>query len=139
MSLIPRTAPPTVPTSVTQSRSPAGPRQLSGSDLSPIEETSPQGGIDFANSHVFKDEQAGDNRRQDRPRNRNLVEYSGSSQTFASIFEEVNQGGTPEDVKRGKNKSFAGLLARAINVYEATSRTIHGQNETRGTTVSLNL
>jgi len=139
MSLIPRAAPPVVPSSVTQSRPHAGPRSVASSDSSPIEETSPQGGIPFDNSLVFRDEEAGHKRQDGRSRNRDLVEYSGSSQAFATIFEEVNRGVHSEGVNRPRDKGFTGLVARAITVYEATSRTIHGQAEVRGASVSLTL
>lgn len=139
MSLIPRAALPVAPTSVTQSRPQAGARHVASPDSSPVEETSPQAGIPFGNSHVFQDEEAGSKRQDNRSRSRDLVDYSGSGQAFATIFEEVNQGIASEDVKRTRDKGFAGLVARAITVYEATSRTIHGQAEVRGASVSLTL
>lgn len=140
MSLIPKTGSPTVPASVNQTRSHGAVRHMGASDSTPIEETSPQDGVSFSNSHVFQDEDAAHKRDDDSAHKRGLVEYSGPSQNFASIFEEVNRGGASDDVNRSrKNGGFTDMLARAITVYEATSRTIHGHEDMRGTSVSLTL
>jgi hypothetical protein len=118
---------------------PAGSRQVASSDSSPIEEISSQTGIAFDNSLIFRDENANFKRQEERPRNRELVDYPGSSETFATIFEEVNNGGGSESANNSRRSGFAGLLARAINVYEATAKTIHGQEDVRGASVSLTL
>ena len=78
------------------------------------------------------DRRNGDNSQASIP-----VEYAGSSQTFASIFEDT--AASSGSVQKARSKGFANLIARAISTYETNVQIIHGTTDPRGTTLSLTL
>lgn len=137
MAQIPRTLPPTAPANVTSGRLQGGPRTVASADASPIEETSAQEGVLFNDALLFQDEELADHRRRDSSNGAPLVEYAGSSQTFAAIFE--NSEATTGNAQQVRSRGFANLVARAIDVYETNVKIIHGTTEPRGSTLSLTL
>jgi len=140
MAQIPRSLPATAPTNVTSGRLQGGPRSVASADASPIEETRTQTGVLFNDALLFQDDDTAHSRERGNSQgNNNLVEYAGSSQTFASIFQEGNSTGSAGNVQTVRSKGFANLVTRAINIYETNVQVIHGTTEPRGTTLSMTL
>jgi len=141
MAQVPRTLPTTIPTSVTAGRLPGGPRSVATVDASPVEELVAQGNVSFDDSLLFQDSPANNRRKSEHTQNKTtLVDYAGSSRTFASIFEEGQSVETSSTSSRsGKKRVFASLVARAINIYESNNRVIHGEVPRRGVALSLSL
>ena len=139
MAQIPKNLPPTAPTTVSSGRLHGGLRTVSSSDATPVEETRSidQDGVLFNNALLYQQEDQTEQRRGNNPQASSIVEYAGSSQTFAAIFE--NMDATSGDVQRARSKGFANLVARAINTYETNVRIIHGTAEPRGTNLSMSL
>jgi hypothetical protein len=137
MAQIPRNLPSTVPTSVPAGRLQGGPRSVASSDASQIEATNAQDGVLFNDALLFQDRETTERRGSDNSQGNHLVEYAGSSQTFASIFEDTaaSSGG----VQKARSKGFANLVARAITTYETNVEIIHGTTDPRGSTLSLTL
>ena len=139
MAQILRNLPPMAPTTVSSGRLQGGLHTVSSSDASPIEETGSIGedGVLFNDALLYQQE---DQTKQGRGNSRqaaSFVEYAGSSQMFATIFENVDA--TSGEVQRARSKGFANLVARAINTYETNVQLIHGTAVPRGTNLSMML
>ncbi|MBC8268176.1 MAG: hypothetical protein H8E36_05465 [Rhodospirillaceae bacterium] len=137
MAQIPRTLPSAVPTNVTAGRLQGGPRSVASADSAQIEATNAQDGVLFNDALLFQDRETTDRRGGDNSQGNHRVEYAGSSQTFASIFEDT--AASSGSVQKARSKGFANLIARAITTYETNVQVIHGTTDPRGTTLSLTL
>jgi hypothetical protein len=116
-----------------------GPRSVASGDATPIEATNAQDGVLFNDALLFQDgEPYNRQRRENAPANQ-VAEYAGSSQTFASIFQEGNATGPSGDAQKNRSRGFASLIARAINTYETNFQVIQGAGNARGSTISLTL
>ena len=121
-------------------RPPAGMRSIATVESAPIEAMSPQAGVSYEDSH-FLDYGQG-RRSQDRHRGpvRNPLTQgvNATSQTFAAIF-ELNQGTNSGSTGGGSGAAFvAGLMSKAINIYESNAKVIAGTEAVRGSTISIN-
>jgi hypothetical protein len=139
MAQILRNLPPMTTATVPSGRLQGGLHTVSSSDSSPVEETASigQDGVLFNDALLQQQE---DQTKYSRGNNRQLaaiVEYAGSSQTFATIFENVDA--TSGEGQRARSKGFANLVTRAIDIYEANVRLIHGTDVPRGTNLSMSL
>lgn len=113
-------------------------RSVASSDSAPVQELSPQDSILFNDALLYQEQDAASRRRRHSQRDAG-IEYAGSSQTFAAVFEESNSRGTGTSVQQARSKGFANLVARAINIYETNVRVIQGSDIARGTNLSLML
>ncbi len=136
----PRSVISTVPANTTSVRQQTVMRANAANDGSPVEETNAQSSVSFNTAMLFQNNGQTGEQEDDSSKGRTLVEYVGSSQSFANIVEESvrasgsGQGGAV--VRRG----FSGYVTRAINIYESNARVIHGSGpDPRGSTVSLAL
>jgi|SaaInl4_150m_RNA_FD_contig_21_1656906_length_598_multi_4_in_0_out_0_1 hypothetical protein len=139
MAQIPKNLPASTATSVTSGRLQGGVRSVASSDSSPIQELSSQESVLFNDALLYQEEDEPNRRRRHSSARDPLIEYAGSTQTFAAVFEESNARGTGGNVQQVKSKGFAGLMVRAINVYEENVRVIQGTSEQRGTNLSMTL
>lgn len=139
MAQIPRSLPPAFPTNVTSTRLQGPSRAAAGPDGAPIEAVDAQDGVLFNDALLFQDDEARNDGRRNNSQGGQLVEFSGSSQTFASIFEEGNATGPGGDIQKGRARGFANLIARAISTYETNVQVIQGTTDPRGSTLSLTL
>jgi len=139
MAQIPKNLPPTAPTTVSSGRLHGGLRTVASLDASPVEETSSidQDGVLFNDALLYQRDDQTDQRRGNNQQAVNIIEHAGSSQTFATIFE--NSDATSGDVQRARSKGFANLVSRAINTYENNVRIIHGTGDPRGSNLSMTL
>ncbi|NQU58280.1 MAG: hypothetical protein HQ513_13670 [Rhodospirillales bacterium] len=139
MAQIPKNLPPVVSTSVSAGRLQGNSRSVASTDATPIEEANAQDGVLFNDALLFEDDKYSNRNRKDNAQGNQLIEYAGSSQTFASIFESGNATSSGGDVQRGRQKGFASLIARAINTYETNVQVIQGTIDPRGSTISMSL
>ena len=137
MAQILRNLPSMVPTSVTAGRFQGGPSSVVSSDASQIEATNAQDGVLFNDALLFQDRETRDRRGNDNSQRNSLIEYAGSSKTFASIFEDT--AASRGDVQKARSKGFANEFTRAIKTYETNIQIIHGTTDPRGSTLSLTL
>ncbi|MDP7241394.1 MAG: hypothetical protein QGF38_08860 [Rhodospirillales bacterium] len=124
-------------------RQPAGTRSVATVESAPIEGVNPPGGISYEDSaFLFQDYSQGrrsHDRNQGPVRNPQTRGVNTPSQMFAAIFEinqVTNAGGTS-----GVSGTTigAGLLSRAIDIYESNTKAIAGNEAVRGSTISVNL
>lgn len=139
MAQIPRSLPPTVPANVTAARLPGAPRSVASIDAAPIEETTQQETVLFNDALLYQEERATDERRRRNAQPDIRVEYAGSAQAFAAMFEGVNGDGGGELVPRIRSRDGKTMIAKAINTYETNVRVIHGTADLRGTNLSMTL
>jgi len=145
MAQIPKTGMTAAPTAINTVRSSpgsklsGGPRSVATSDASPIDEISSQAGVAFDDSLLFRDDNTEEKKNDDHAQARSLIEYPGSSETFASIFKEVNPTADEKSQAPAKTGLFSTLVVRAINIYETNSRIISGELEPRGSHLSIYL
>ena len=123
-------------------RQPAGMRSIATVESAPIEAVSPQAGVSYDDSHFLFQDYSQGRRSQDRHRGpvRNPLTQgvNATSQTFAAIF-ELNQGTNSSGAGGGSGAAFAaGLLSKAINIYESNAKVIAGTEAVRGSTISIN-
>lgn len=137
MAQIPRNLPAAAPTNVTSGRLQGGVRSVASSDSAPIEELNAQDSVLFNDALLYQEEDDANRKRRNGQRDA-IVEYAGTSQTFAAVFEESNARGTG-DVQQVRSRGFANLVARAINIYEANVRVIQGTEQQRGANLSMTL
>ena len=139
MAQIPRNLPPMGLTTVSSGRLQGGLHTVSSSDASPVEETGSigQDGVLFNDALLYQQEDQTEQRRGNNWQATVNVEYAGSTQTFVTIFENVDA--TSGEVQRGRSKGVANLVARAIDTYETNVRLIHGTAVPRGTHLSMTL
>ncbi len=116
-----------------------GPRSVASGDGTPVEATNAQDGVLFNDALLFQDDKPHNNGRGNKSQAGRLIEYAGSSQTFASIFQDGNATGTGGDVQNSRKRSFSSLIARAINTYEKNVQVIQGNSDPRGSTISMSL
>ena len=130
MAQIPRTGASPAPTTINTVRatpggkSSAGLRNVGASEATPVDELNSQTNVAFDDSLLFHDDAANDKKEEDHQQGGTLIEYLGSSETFASIFKEVNPTADGKDGAPAKTGLFTTLVTRAINVYETNSRII---------------
>jgi len=139
MAQVPRTLPPAALTTVQAGRLPGSPRAVATLDTTPVEELSPQGGVSFNSSLLFQDEETNNQQHPQGQTGKGMIEYAGGSQTFATIFEEVNPSGSDDEEAPVRARSYSGYVARAIDIYENNIRIINGSNNQRGGSLSMNL
>ena len=139
MAQIPRNLPPLVSTTVTPGRLQGGLHTISSSDISPVEETGSiaQDSVLFNDALLYQQDDQTEHRRGRSRQVSNFVDYAGSSQMFANIFEDVNATG--ERIQTNRSKRFANLVARAIDTYETNLLIIRGADFPRGTKISMRL
>lgn len=65
--------------------------------------------------------------------------FSAPSQIFAAMFEMTGAFGQDGGRAAAGGRGFAGLTAKAVHVYETTSRVIHGANNPLGASLSISL
>jgi hypothetical protein len=137
MAQISRTFPPIAPATVSSGRLQGGLHTVSTSDTSPVEETGSigQDGVLFNDALLFQQEDQTEQRRGNNWQAAANVEYAGSTQTFVSIFENVEA--TNGEIQRNRSKGFANLVARAIDTYETNVQLIHSTAVPRGTNLSM--
>jgi hypothetical protein len=139
MAQIPRNVPPIISTTVSSGRLQGGLHTVSSSDASPVEETGSigQDSVLFNDALLYQQE---DQTKHGQGKGREAsvsIEYAGSSQMFANIFEDVDHRNG--EVQTARSKGFANLVARAIDVYETNIQLIKGTATPRGTNLSLRL
>ena len=94
-------------------------------------------GVLFNDALLYQQE---DQTKQGQGRGRQAsvsIEYAGSSQMFANIFEDVDE--RSGEVQKARSKGFANFVAHAIDVYETNIQLIQGIATPRGTNLSLRL
>lgn len=127
-------------TSVPNSRPAAGMRNIAMINRMEVEELSPPGSVSFNDAaFMFRDFMARESlaRRGDSPP-RHPGSFNTPSQTFAILLESndvagVGGGGGSDRPTHG----FAGLVSRAIGIYEANARIISGPEKALGSSLSL--
>lgn len=139
MAQIPKNFPPTVQSNVLSGRLQGASRSVASSDSSAVEAVNAQDGVLFNDALMFQDHQPDNRGGNDGSQASQIIEYSGSSQTFAAIFENGNATGPDGDVQLGRSRGFANMIARAINTYETNVQIIRGTSVPRGSTLSLTL
>jgi len=139
MAQIPKNLPPSLPANVTSGRLQGGPRSVASANATPVEGANAQDGVLFNDALLFQDKDTFDHGRSDNSQGHQLIEHAGSSQTFASIFEEGNASGSGGNIQKDRQKGFANVVARAINTYETNVQVIQGNVDLRGTNLSLTL
>ena len=139
MAQIPRNIPAFVSTNVYSGRLQGGLHTVSSSDINPVEETGSiaQDSVLFNDALLYQQE---DQTNYSRSRGRQVsafVDYAGSTQMFANIFEDVDF--RSDRVQSTRSKGLANLVARAIDTYESNILLISGKNLPRGAKLSLRL
>ena len=139
MAQILRNLPPLVSTTVSSGRLQGGLHTVSSSDISPVEETGSiaQDSVLFNDALLYQQE---DETKHGRGRGRQVsafVDYAGSSQMFANIFEDIDARG--DRIQSTRSKRFASLVARAIETYETNIQLIRGTDVPRGAKLSMRL
>jgi hypothetical protein len=127
-------------------RQPAGTRSIATVGSAPIEGVNPPGGISYEDSAFLFQDYSHGRRSQDRNqgpvRNPQTRGVNAPSQMFAAIF-EISQGtiagGTGGTGGGSGTVIGAGLLSRAIDIYESNTKAIAGNEAVRGSTISVNL
>ena len=139
MAQIPRNLPPTAPTIVSSGRLQGGLRTITGAEISPVEETGSVGqdGVLFNDALLRQHENNNQNWLNNHRQANKFVDYAGSSQTFANIF-EANETAS-RAVQKTRSKGFTNLVARAVKTYEENVRIIQGKADLRGTNLSITL
>jgi hypothetical protein len=118
-------------------------RSVATVDAAPIEEVSPNAGVSYGQTgFLFQDYgQGGDSQGRDRGpvRNPRTQGVNATSQSFAAIF-EVGQAANFGGAGGGLGTAFvAGLLTKAIGIYENNAKVIAGTEAVRGGTLSIRL
>jgi len=139
MAQIPKNIPPSLPSNVTAGRLQGGPRSVASGDGTPVEATNAQDGVLFNDALLFQDSEPHNNARGGNSQAGHFIEYAGSTQTFASIFQDGNATSTGGDVQNSRKRGFTSLIARAINTYEKNVQVIQGNTDPRGSTISMSL
>ena len=139
MAQIPRNLPPAAPTIVTSGRLQGGLRTITGADISPVEETGSVGqdGVLFNDSLLRQHENNNENWLNNHRQANQFIDFAGSSQMFASLF-EANET-VSKTVQINRSKGFTNLVARAIKTYEENVRIIQGTADLRGSKLSITL
>ena len=139
MAQIPRNLPPLVSTSVTPGRLQGGLHTISSSDITPVEETGSiaQDSVLFNDALLYHQEDKTDHRRGSGRQVSNFVDYAGSSQMFANIFEDGEA--RSDRVQTSRSERFPNLVARAIDIYETNILIIRGTDFPRGAKLSMRL
>lgn len=115
-------------------------RASTATDGAPVEETSAQANVAFDTAMLFQNNAQTGGQKDDSGHKQALVEYPGSSQTFASIMEESVLASKGRDNGQAARRAFSGYVTRAINIYESNAKIIHGTGpEPLGSTISLTL
>jgi hypothetical protein len=143
MAQVVKTVPTAAPTPVSGVRQPAGARSVATVDAAPIEEVSPKAGVSYEETGFLFQDYGQGGHFQDRNRGpiRNPLTYgvNATSQTFAAIF-EVAQATRSGGTGGGLGAAFvAGLLSKAIDIYESNAKVIAGTEAVRGGTLSISL
>ncbi len=131
----------TTTTAAPANRVPTAVRDVASFDRSPVEEISPQVGANFNESAFnFSNEKQGLSGQRGRPGGNMFGRFTAPSQTFVSLMEDSDSfsgaaGGAPASRKR----DFAGLVAKAVQIYETNAKIIQGTNNVLGTSLSINL
>ncbi len=143
MVLIPRAAPAPAPASATNAR--LGPPSRVVSYAGNSVEELPEGASVSFESAAFGFQQGAPSsfdhnasREQHTPRH-HTGRLNASSQTFAAMLElpETTGSGNRDAAGDGSVTPFAGVVARAIAVYEANAKIVSGEGNILGTSVSL--
>jgi hypothetical protein len=124
-------------------RQPAGTRSVATVESAPIEGVNPPGGISYEDSSFLFQDYGHGRRSQDRNqgpvRNPQTRGVNAPSQMFAAIF-EISQGTIAGGTGGVSGTAMgAGLLSRAIGIYESNTKAIAGNEAVRGSTISVNL
>ena len=123
-------------------REPTGTRSVATVESAPIEAMRPQAGVSYDDSNFLFQDYGQGRRSQDRHRGplRNPLTQgvNATSQTFAAIF-EFSQGTNSGGTGGGSGTAFAaGLISRAVGIYESNAKVIAGTEPVRGSTISIN-
>lgn len=126
-------------------RAPTGLSSIASFDRPPVDGISAGVGVNF-NDASFRFENEKQHIDGERARSgssslssRSQSKFSAPSQTFAAMFEMSDifgQGGNSVAIG---GRGFVGLTAKAVHIYETTSRVIHGANNPLGASLSINL
>lgn len=143
MAQVVKTAATGAPAPPTGVRQPAGTRSVATVEATPIEEVSPKAGVSYEETGFLFQDYGQGGRFQDRARGpiRNPLTHgvNATSETFAAIF-EINQVPNTGGTGSGLGSAFvAGLLSKAIDIYESNAKVIAGTEAVRGGTLSINL
>ena len=139
MAQISRNLPPLVTTAVSSGRLQGGLHTISSSDITPVEETGSiaQDSVLFNDTLLYQQEDQTKHGRSGGRQVTSFVDYAGSSQMFANIFEDVGSGSN--GIQTGRSRGFANLVARAINTYETNMLIIRGTDSPRGANLNFRL
>ena len=139
MAQITRNLPPLISTTVTSGRLQGGLHTISSSDITPVEETGSiaQDSVLFNDALLYQQEDQTEHRRGRSRQVSNFLDYAGSSQMFANIFEDANA--RSDKIQTSRSKGFANLVARAIDTYETNLLITRGTDFPRGAKLSMRL
>ena len=137
MATVPKAAPAPAPTSVSTTRS--GPPSRVASLGSSVEELQGSNNVAF-NSGAFGFREEGRSSfdqgggRQGSPHQTGIV--NAPTQSFAALLEGGGQDSQGHGVDV-KSPQFAGIVSRAISIYEANANILAGTNNVLGTSISI--
>jgi hypothetical protein len=136
MVLVPRAEFASPTAGVTPAR--AGPPSRVASTSQNIDQPQASANVAFdASAFGFAEEGRGAfDRGGDRSRQHTPGLISAPSQTFASILESGDQFFSGGDDGKIRSPKFAGLVAKAIQIYETNAKVISGTNNVLGTSFS---
>ncbi len=138
MVLIPRAAPVQAPSTATNARL-GPPSRVASHGGSSVEELPEGASVSFDNGAFGFRQDAptafdhNGGREQQAPRHR-AGGINAPSQTFAALMES-SEGGN--GAGNGVAAPFAGIVAKAISIYETNARIVSGENNILGRSVSL--
>ena len=139
MAQIPRTLPVASPTNVSSTRLPGGLRTTGSTDARPVEGVNPQEMVLFNEALLYQEKEPTNNPRHEQSRNGPPLEYAGSTQAFAAMFEEGHSPSVAPKPRGSRPRGYTTIVARAINTYENNVRVVQGLANQRGEHVSMTL
>ncbi len=139
MAIIPKAAPAPPPTSVSTTRR-SGPPSRVASLGSSIDELQGGNGVAFdSGAFVFREGghssfgQGGDRRGSHHP----IGIVNAPTEAFAALLESGGRDFRDGGAGDVKTPQFAGVVSRAISIYEANANILSGNNNVLGTSISI--
>lgn len=141
MAVIGRTVPTVPAASVSGSRMAAGARNVATVDrAAPIEELSPKLGASLDDARfLFPEYERGGTRQRSQGGSYTPGILRSTSQAFAAFLEFERGGAGTDSAIVGGTPAFAGLVSRAINIYETNARVVSGSIVPLGQSLSITL
>ncbi|OHC73344.1 MAG: hypothetical protein A3G18_12390 [Rhodospirillales bacterium RIFCSPLOWO2_12_FULL_58_28] len=122
-------------------RAPTGLSSIASFERHPIEGISGGVGVSFndASFRFENEKQDVDDRKARSGGNYAGGRFNAPSQTFAAMFEVGDAFSHGTGYAAAGGRGFVGHIAKAVHVYETTSRVVHGHNNPLGASLSISL